>query len=158
MCPPPGDGGAEGSDGTSSVGSIDPNDKAGPTGVTAHHWISAWDPVPYLVSFENEPTASAPAQQVVVTDHLDPTTVDLTSFSFGPIAFGTTVVTPQPGQTLYSRTVDLRPAQDLLVRVAATLDTQSGVVTWTFASIDPATGLPPADPTVGFLPPDAQPP
>src|SRR5579871_5204169 len=88
MCPPPGDGGAEGSDGTSSVGSIDPNDKAGPTGVTAHHWISAWDPVPYLVSFENEPTASAPAQQVVVTDHLDPTTVDLTSFSFGPIAFG----------------------------------------------------------------------
>jgi hypothetical protein len=54
--------------------------------------------------------------------------------------------------------VDLRPEQDVIVRINAGLDMASGVLTWRFESIDPATGLPPADPVTGFLPPNRSPP
>src|SRR5262249_5269626 len=35
-----------------------------------------------------------------------------------------------------------------------TIDARTGVATWVFTTIDPATGAIPLDPTVGFLPPD----
>ena len=37
---------------------------------------------------------------------------------------------------------------------AATIDERTGIATWTFTTIDPATGQIPLDPTLGFLPPD----
>jgi hypothetical protein len=39
------------------------------------------------------------------------------------------------------------------VRLNSVLDPKTGIATWTFTSIDPATSQPPTDPTVGFLPP-----
>jgi hypothetical protein len=54
--------------------------------------------------------------------------------------------------------VDLRPATNLLVRVAAALDAGTGLLSWRFTSIDPATGDLPSDPLVGFLPPNLMPP
>jgi hypothetical protein len=47
--------------------------------------------------------------------------------------------------------VDLRPATNLLVSVNVGLNS-TGLLSWTFVSLDPATGLPPSDPTIGFLP------
>jgi hypothetical protein len=47
---------------------------------------------------------------------------------------------------------------ELLVRVTASLDQHTGILAWSFTSIDPATGMPPTDPQVGFLPPNATPP
>jgi hypothetical protein len=48
----------------------------------------------------------------------------------------------------------LRPAKDLIARIHAKLDVETGLVTWRFASIDPATGEPTTDPVAGFLPPN----
>jgi hypothetical protein len=143
---------------TTGGGSEDPNDKTGPAGVTAARWVLNSQPLTYTVSFENEPTATLPAQQVVVTDKLDPTKVDLTTLSLGPLGFNKTLLTPPAGVNNYSATVDLRPGQDLLVQIQGSLNADTGVVKWTFRSLDPATNLPPADPTVGFLPPDTAPP
>lgn len=143
---------------TTGGGSVDPNDKTGPAGVTKARWVLNSQPLIYTVSFENEPTATLPAQQVVVTDKLDPAKVDLTTLSLGPVGFNTTFVTTPAGVNNYSTTVNLEPAQDLLVQIQGSLNADTGVVKWTFRSLDPATNLPPADPSVGFLPPDTAPP
>ena len=135
------------------VQAIDPNYKSGPLGDgSTAQFLGAGKALSYAVGFENEPTATAPASQVVVTDQLDPTKVDLTTLSLGAISFGTNVINLPPNTTTYSTTYTL--SSTLNVRIAASLDTASGSLKWTFTSIDPSTGQPPTDPTVGFLPPD----
>ncbi len=137
-----------------TVGSVDPNEKEGPNGTTNEHYISSSQPVPYSIFFENQETATAPAQTVVVTDQLDTTKLDLSTFSLGLIGFGDKVVTPGPGLQTYDTDVDLRPGKNLIARIHAALNTTTGVASWRFQSIDPATNQPTTDPTAGFLPPD----
>ncbi|MGC2745706.1 MAG: hypothetical protein WA672_21260 [Candidatus Angelobacter sp.] len=103
--------------------------------------------------FTNEATASAPAQKVVVTDQLNLTTDDLNSFNLGPIALPNQLVIPPTGVTDFSTTADLRPAINILVAINAHLEKSTGLLTWAFQSLDPATNQPPADPLAGFLPP-----
>jgi hypothetical protein len=108
----------------------------------------------YLVQFENKPDATAAAQEVVVTDQLDASKVDFSTFQLGPVSFNDRVVAPPPGLSEWTTDVDLRPANNLIVRVNAKLDKPTGLVTWRLQSIDPATGQPTTDPLAGFLPPD----
>ena len=54
--------------------------------------------------------------------------------------------------------VDMRPTRNVIVRVAGSLDTVTGLLTWRFLSLDPATGFPSEDPDQGFLPPNTAPP
>ena len=139
--------------------SSDPNDKFGSIGAGPLQYISGVEPLRYEVFFSNLPTATASARKVVVTDRLDPGKVELGTFNFGPILFGSKPpVIPPAGNADFSQTVDLRPDNNLLVKVDGHLDIQSGLVTWTFDSLDPATGQPPSDIFVGFLPPDTTPP
>jgi large repetitive protein len=53
------------------------------------------------------------------------------------------------GLTTYSTQVDATATLGVLVEITAGINLQTGVVTWTFTSLDPSTG---------FLPPDATPP
>jgi hypothetical protein len=112
----------------------------------------------YSIQFENEATATAPAQQVVITDPLDQQTMDLATFALGPISFGDITVPMLPGVTHFTGGVDLRPAQNVLVVVEANLDAQNATVTWRFTSVDPDTLQLTTDPAAGFLPPDTDPP
>lgn len=141
-------------------GAIDPNTKLGPLGTGPQRYISVKHPLSYQVAFTNDPSATASARQVIVTDQLDTSKFNLTSFVFGPVRFGSThFFAPLPGNPQsFATTVDLRPTQNLVVRMNANLNASTGQATWTFTSIDPTTGLPPADPSVGFLPPDMAPP
>jgi len=150
----PAAGGANASLGTCSVGSADPNDKFGTSGSGDAQYVSGNSPLPYNVLFENKPEATAPAQEVVVTDQLDVEKFDLSTFSLGLIAFGDTQVEPPPGVQQFSTDVDLRPANNLIVRINAGLDGATGIVTWRFISLDPSTGLPTTDALAGFLPPN----
>jgi hypothetical protein len=137
-----------------SGGSIDPNGKSGSMGDgSASHFVRGSVPLPYLVYFENEATASLPAANVVITDQLDPTKVDLTTLTLGSITFGTNVISVPSNLSSYSTTYPVNSS--LEVRIQGSLDKTSGLLKWTFTSIDPSTGLPPTDPSVGFLPPDA---
>ena len=136
-------------------GSMDPNEKVGPTGGGHGGYISPTRPMSYMISFENAATASLPAAQVVVTDQIDTIHLDPASLSFGAITVGSRLVQLQNEQGGEHRAVmDLRPETNLLVQITAGLDLQTGVVTWRFQSIDPVTNQPPADPTLGFLPPN----
>lgn len=136
------------------VQSRDPNEKTGSQGAGDAHFISGKPPLPYDIIFENKPDATAPAQSVVVTDHLDVSKLDLSTFSLGVIGFGSTLVTPPNGAKIFNTTVDLRPANNLLVNIAAGLDDATGIVTWRFTSLDPATNQPTTDARAGFLPPN----
>jgi hypothetical protein len=140
------------------VGSFDPNDKSGSQGFGEARYVSGEEPLRYAVRFENMETATAPAQIACIEDRLDLETIDLDSFSLGPISFGETVVRPPTGAQSFVTEVDLRPQNDLLVRIVAHLDRNTGLLTWSFRSIDPATGDLPTDPRVGFLPPNTSPP
>src|SRR5262249_26423401 len=52
--------------------SEDPNDKIGPGGFGPQAFVSPSTLLPYRIDFENQATATAPAQTVTVTDQLDP--------------------------------------------------------------------------------------
>ncbi len=136
------------------VASKDPNDKYGPAGTGEKRCLRPGGECSYTVLFENQAEATAPAATVVVRDRVDPAHFDLDTFSFGPIRFGDALITPTAGLAVLSVGWDLRPAQELIVRVDAELDRASGEITWTFTSLDPLTRQPTRDPLAGFLPPN----
>ena len=140
------------------VVSIDPNEKFGSLGSGERHYLQSHEPLRYTVLFENLASATAPAQTVVITDQLDLSTMDLGTFSFGPIAFGHELVAPPAGQDVFTTYLSLLPEKDLWVRIEGDLDTDTGLLTWRFTSIDPDTGELTADPLAGFLPPNVNPP
>lgn len=141
-----------------AVQAIDPNDKAGPAGFDAGGFIPVGEEMMYVIYFENVGSASAPAQEIVITDQLDITALDASTLELGQIAFGDTVIGIPPRQRTYSTAIDLRPGQNLTLGVRAELDQSSGQLTWTFTSLDPETGDLTEDPLEGFLPPNHTPP
>lgn len=134
--------------------SIDPNDKSGPVGVSAGQWIEDGSSVTYQISFENKPSAELPAATVTITDALDPEVFDFDSINFISAGFGEQMLDVNQSGDQFSGEVDLRPDQELIVELSGGLARETGIITWTFRTIDPATGIAPADPTVGFLPPN----
>ncbi len=113
------------------------------------------NPLPYQIDYQNDPTkATAAVQVVTVTEDLDPN-FDLSTFQFTGFGFGSNTFTVPAGLSHYQTTIDLRPdGIDLLVPVTLDLNQSTGLVTATFQSLDPATGLPPDGVNDGFLPID----
>jgi hypothetical protein len=133
--------------------SHDPNDKTGASGIGEGHYLLPGTPLAYTVQFENDPEhANAAAQVVAITDQLDPAKVDLASFALGTITFGSIVVPVPAGAQQYTGGVDLRPGQNLIVTIDAGIDLETGLVHWTFTSVDPATMQLTTDADAGFLP------
>jgi len=138
---------------TNSVTSLDPNAIYGNTGPKAAQYLRRDDALSYLVTFENVDTALAPAAIVRVETQLDTTKFDLRRAYLGNVTIGDKSYLVEPDRREYFRDIDLRPAQNLIVRVNARIDT-TGRAYWEFTSLDPATMDLPEDPTVGFLPPN----
>jgi RHS repeat-associated protein len=141
--------------GTRTAG--DPNDMVGPAGYGPEGLVPRSSTLPYEIDFTNEPTASLPAENVTVTETLSPA-VNEATFALGPVGFAGHRVTPPPGLQSWTTTIDDTAVSGLDVQVTANLDPATRVVTWTFTSLDPATGDTPANQADGFLPPDQTPP
>jgi hypothetical protein len=135
--------------------SHDPNDKVGAEGAGPQHYITGLEPLRYAIFFENVATATAPAQEVFITDTLDAGTLDLSTFRLHQITFGERVVNVPGGRVPFSDEVDLRPDKNLIVRINVLLNPTTGLLTAYFGSIDPDTGLLTEDPLGGFLPPNS---
>jgi Bacterial Ig-like domain (group 3) len=149
------DGGSGGGSGGSSGSSIDPNGKSGPLGDgSASHDVPAKAALSYNVYFENEATATLPAAQVVVSDQLDATKVDLSTLTLGPVTFGSNTLTPPANSTGFAITYAPPGVTSYVVRAQGSIDKSTGLLKWTFTTLDPKTNLPPSDPSLGFLPPD----
>lgn len=145
------------------IASLDPNAKYGPAGYGPFHTISKKTTLPYLITFENDPSALAPAQIVTITDYLDTTKVEPASVQFGPVHFGSKVVAPPAGANPFTVTVpydvDNNPittADNIFVRISGSVDQNQfsgtyGKVEWMFESLDAPNGNPPPI-NIGFLP------
>jgi hypothetical protein len=90
-----------------------PQSYVSPLAVGDEHYITGDGDLRYAILFENLDTATLPAQEVVVTDQLDVSTLDLDSFSVGSISFGTHSVVPPPGLSAFTADVDL-PERNLV--------------------------------------------
>ncbi len=135
--------------------SCDPNDKKGPAGYTSVNYISYPNELLYSVYFENLDSATAPAQTVTITDTLNHTVYDMTSFRFGPVQFDTISIMPLVGDAKsFTEYFDMRPAKDIILKIEGHADTLTGIVKWDFTSLDPMTGELTEDPLGGFLNPN----
>ncbi|MEZ6137703.1 MAG: SdrD B-like domain-containing protein [Pirellulaceae bacterium] len=128
----------------------DPNDILGPDGFGEQQWISASDVYDYTIRFENQPTATAAAQEVVITQQFDE---DLNPAKFKIGAFGfRNMVFDAPNKPFHFQQIDLTEEFGVFVTLSAVVDLATNTATWTFRTIDPSTGQPPQDASLGFLP------
>ena len=132
--------------------SHDPNAKYGPAGKGSSVYVGSKAPYNYIVTFENDSAASAPAQRVIITDTLDKGVFDISSFKPTGFGFGDTTYLYKKGEdTVY---IDLRPAKQAIVKVFYHLDPATGILTWTFLTLNPNTYELIDDINNGFLPPN----
>lgn len=134
----------------------DPNGKTATPGAGPRHRVRAGDLLTYQVHFQNVPSASAPAQEVLLTDALDPaldlTTLRVTDVGWGIEALETPLDTPS--FTLTSRTEDWRPDRGKRWWVETSSALTGSTLRLALRALDPETGDLPEDPLAGFLPPD----
>ena len=134
--------------------SRDPNDKLAPTGFGDAAFIQADNSLAYTIRFENQPAATAPAQQVIITDALD-ADLALDTFELTEIAFADQRITVPPGLDHYEATIPIQAnGADILVEAQSVLDRDSRIFTLTLQAIDPVTGWMPDDPFTGLLYPN----
>ncbi|MBU1488095.1 hypothetical protein KKH56_08640, partial [bacterium] len=143
---------------SSVVQAFDPNDKASPAGFDPEgtledqrkYFIASDRLLPYTVFFENLDTATAAAQEVLLTDQLD-SNLDWSSFALGTMQIGEkTVSVPESAQN-FTTEVDLRPAISTIVEVACEFNPITGLATWLFRGKNPYT-----DELADFLPPNKE--
>ena len=134
--------------------SRDPNDKLAPAGYGRAAFLPTDNLLAYRIRFENMGSATAPAQQVVVTDTLD-ADLDLSTFQLTEITFANQTITVPYGLDHYETTMEINAnGTPILVEIDASLDFATRTLTLTLSAIDPLTGWFPEDPLVGLLYPN----
>ncbi|WP_430935958.1 DUF7619 domain-containing protein [Saccharicrinis sp. 156] len=136
------------------VASCDPNDKSGPIGQGSESWLNTQKNFSYMVRFENEEEATAPAKLVLIRDTLDSVIFDLSTLKLHGFTIADNVYTINGVGSEYNSIVDLRPRLPYLVKIDVSLDYNIGELVWTFTTLDVTTGLPVTGPLEGFLPPN----
>jgi RHS repeat-associated protein len=140
--------------GAFQIAPLDPNFISGQSGYGPQGFVNLETSLPYQIAFENEPDATAPAQTVTVTQQLDPS-LDWSTFQLGDFGFGGQTYSVPDGRQFYSTRIDARRTVGVFVDVTASFDEETGLLTWTFKSIDPTTmDQPTGNLLEGFLPPD----
>ncbi|MDB5391016.1 MAG: repeat protein, partial [Planctomycetaceae bacterium] len=137
----------------------DPNSTSGPSGFGTQAFVDSSSFLPYKINFENAPSASVPAQRVVITDQLD-SRLDWNSFQWSSFTFGDNVIAIPPNTQNYQTTVPMTyNGVTFRVVISLTLNPATGVITAVFQSLnalipgDPRSELPPSV-LIGFLPPE----
>ena len=133
--------------------SRDPNALLGPTGFGTQGFIQPGGNWLYTIDFENDGTAAA--RDVIVTEQLD-LNLDWSTFQLSSFGFGTLNVSIPAGLTQYETSVAYQNTDGSSVNVQVLLEfnVETGLLTVTFASLDPLTGEAPIGVFDGFLPPD----
>jgi hypothetical protein len=129
----------------------DPNDILGPIGFGEENWITADRVLDYTIRFENEPTATAPAQQVFITQQLDPD-LDPRTFRLADFGWSGMIFSPPANTPFLNQSIDLVTSHGFVVNVVAFVDIANGEIQWIISTLDPTTGTLPLDPFTGFLP------
>jgi hypothetical protein len=146
-------GGNGGGKGVRAVGSYDPNEMIGPDGFGDEHFIKPAPEMSYTITFENKSAATAPAHEVFVYDTLDVKAYDLEAFGFSSFGWADTIIRVD-GLNMKEFTQDVKLTdKEMIVRVTGKLDTEKGVASWSFVTLD-KNGKIEEDPDKGFLVPN----
>ncbi len=139
------------------INSLDPNDKLGPLGTNVggnNLFTDLPSEFDYTIRFENDSTATAPAQTVVVHDTIDTRYFDIHSVNFTSFKVGSFKYYFPPETNVINRNFDFR-TQNVILNLSTQLDTIKGIVTWTFKSLDILSlSEDKLNPVYGFLPPN----
>lgn len=147
---------------THVVHPIDPNDKIGPAGTGPNRVVSTDNFMEYMVRFENMTAATAPVQELIVVDYLDPN-LDWTTVEFEEIAYGDRLIQPPAGSpsftlrdvpTTNSSAFTGSDLTNMAVNVSGTFNPQVGRIEWRVTCVDTNTGTWPIDVFAGILPPE----
>ena len=148
--------------GSKAVASLDPNDIYGYQDENGSKFIKeGLRDVYYTIEFENDPAfATAAAHDIYVTDELDPTLFDLTTFMPTRVKIGEKEVTLSPADTSTDDkgmkttvvTIDMRPQINALAEVKCEFDPSTGKAQWHVSSLDPMTMEDTTVPMDGVLP------
>ena len=137
-----------------SIGAVDPNEILGPGGFGPQQFLApSTAPLPYTIYYENLESATAPAQEVFITQQLD-TDLDFNTFELGDFQFANTTIDVPAGLNQYQTIIDLTETDGILLEFSAGLNFATGIASWTFRSLDPETGDLTSDPFAGYLPPN----
>ncbi len=142
---------------TTAVTSMDPNDILGPAGYGPERWIAADTELVYTIRFENLDDATAPAQEVLVTQFLDPD-LDPSTVEFIAFGLGEAVWELPPGAAAWQQRLDLRASLGVNADISFDTDPQTGRISLLFEALDPLTNALPIDPRLGLVPPNVNPP
>ncbi|GHT54373.1 hypothetical protein FACS189446_3860 [Bacteroidia bacterium] len=139
--------------------SYDPNEIIGTSGFGEQNFIKK-DHLNYTLYFENDAElATAPAQEIFLTDTLDLSKFNPEDFSFGTFTFRDITVEAIPGVTEFSKDVDMRErGENIIVRISATFDRETGIANWHLIALDPETMDLTESPYLGILYPNTAPP
>ncbi len=116
-------------------------------------WVSGLAALPYSIEFENATNATAPAQQVNISDFLD-ANLEWNTFELQEIDFGNQFISIPPNSVYFATNVAMSyDGVSFDVQIEAGIYFANGEVFANFYSIDPITELPPPV-NIGFLPPE----
>lgn len=106
----------------------------------------------YTIEFENDPEiATAPAHEIFVTDTLDASKFDLSTFTPTRVKIGEKSA-ELTGDKNFVTTIDMRPEINAIAQVEGTFDEKKGIAKWHISSLDPMTMEPTDDVMQGVLP------
>ena len=108
----------------------------------------------YTIEFENDPEiANASAHTIVVTDTLDTSRFDLSTFAAKSIKLGNKETVQLNGVKSIDRmSIDLRPEINVIAQFSLSLNEQKGIAQWKIESLDPMTMEPTNDAIQGVIP------
>ena len=131
----------------------DPNDILGYIAESGNQAIKdGQNEVYYNIEFENDPEiANGAAHDIYVTDTLDATKFDLSTFAPTRVRIGEKSA-ELTGEKNFVTTIDMRPEINAIAQVEGTFDEQTGIARWHISSLDPMTMEPTQYVMDGVLP------
>ncbi len=132
--------------------SKDPNEIKGPAGFGESQMTAQKDKMDYTIMYENDPDfATAPASRVKITYPVG-NKQNINSFRLNDFGFGPFVFTVPQNTTSYYKRLDVSDTLGVWVDVTAGIDIVNNELFWIFQSLDPQTGIEPANAQMGYLP------
>lgn len=121
------------------VYSYDPNEMIGPSGFDdSRHYIKPIHQMPYTITFENKSIATAPANEVFVTDTLDLTKFKAETFGFNSFGWAdkSFIVGGNDTKEFTRDVIFTVNGHEMLVRVSGQFIPETGVARWSFISLE----------------------
>lgn len=131
----------------------DPNEMTGYSAPSGSRYMTdEVKTIGYDIEFENDPEiANSSAHRIVIENQLDPTKFDLKTFTPKDITLSGKKVELN-GSKSFVQTLDLRPEIDAIAELQCAYNVQTGLIRWTFTSLDPMSMEPTDDIMQGVLP------